>query len=254
MITLRKIHVWGIISIISMLLITSCSQDDELPTVNPENSNTILTEQEEAIKLATTVNELRILKPEVKAQRKAAILLSEYVSLNGDEYSLDISLEEAKSLGISADMYNKIVSDLEVSNTAIKNAIKNGNQVELIDIKKAAKAYKNKNYVEVTTTRSSSQSGRISTDGNEFGTQSFYPDYSKAKVRFRCRTGAALAPVYTCKTFVFQAWNAKVATGSLFTTTQVDVPLAASGSSLCADLYFQTTDSNGGSADWEALP
>lgn len=74
MITLRKIHVWGIISIISMLLITSCSQDDELPTVNPENSNTILTEQEEAIKLATTVNELRILKPEVKAQRKAAIL------------------------------------------------------------------------------------------------------------------------------------------------------------------------------------
>ncbi len=37
MITLRKSHVWNIVGIMSILLMTSCEQDDELSTVNIQN-------------------------------------------------------------------------------------------------------------------------------------------------------------------------------------------------------------------------
>lgn len=61
-----------------------------------------------------------------------------------------------------------------------------------------------------------------------------------------------MVATYTCKTLVMETWNAKIGTGSLFNNTNIIVPLAASGSSLCASLYFSTTDSNGGSCVWIA--
>lgn len=95
--------------------------------------------------------------------------------------------------------------------------------------------------------------GTISTNGTEFGSDSFMPEITKTHVLFRCRTAAVLTPVYTCKTYVFGQWNSQVSTGSLFTTTEVKVLLAASGSGLTAVLNLVTTDSNGGSCNWTAI-
>lgn len=90
--------------------------------------------------------------------------------------------------------------------------------------------------------------------GNEEGMDTFLPTINKIAVTFTCRTNAAIAPVYTCKTYIFGGCNVKYKAGTLFTKTNIIVPLAASGSSYSANLYFKTSDSNGGSCHWVAIP
>lgn len=57
----------------------------------------------------------------------------------------------------------------------------------------------------------------------------------------------------TCKTEVSKEWYVKSGLASVVSRVTLDVTLAYSGSGVCANLYFGTMESNGGTTDWEAL-
>lgn len=238
----------------------SCSNsldEEDFSTSNNLNTKVYSSKIEEAKALAVPIEDLDNIPQNIKGKRAAAVILSKYISLNDSIYSLDISVEEAKKLGVTENFYYEIVNDLEKSNEAIKEATKNGEKLILPDVKKEAEDYSNgKLSINSTVTRSGNngknQYGSIVTNGNEEGTDAFIPTIDKTYVLFTCRTNAAPIPVYTCKTYIFGGWNSKIKAGTLFTNTEIQVPLAASGSSLAASLYFQTTDSNGGSCNWVA--
>lgn len=100
-----------------------------------------------------------------------------------------------------------------------------------------------------TKLRSYATSGKIVTLDNMMdGITVFAPTGSLA-VRFTCRANAAITPVFTCKTRSFGDIQVKVEAGTLFTNSVIEVPLSASNCDV--DIYFQTSDSNGGFANWE---
>ena len=47
------------------------------------------------------------------------------------------------------------------------------------------------------------------------------PTIDKTAVKFTCRTNAAIAPVYTCKTFVFNNWNSEIKAGEFKQQVQI---------------------------------
>lgn len=100
--------------------------------------------EEEAAALGVPVSELKNIPQDVKVLRAAAIILAEYVVLKDSAYSLNISKEDAGKLGIDADIYDHILSDLDVSNKIIQEANKNGTEIDLRDIQKDALEYKRK--------------------------------------------------------------------------------------------------------------
>lgn len=92
----------------------------------------------------------------------------------------------------------------------------------------------------------------MTSDGS-FGTDCFYPKRDKKYVQFDCRTNVALCPVYTCKVYNFGCWDIENFPGLLGTITTLYLKLYAVGSYVAADLYFSTTDSYGGIANWSAI-
>lgn len=236
----------------------SCSNDDpnNQEGDNSVNMKSYSSQIEEAKALALPVDEINSIPNNIKDKRAAAVILSNYVSIKDSLYSLDISKEEAKKIGIDADLYISILEDLNNSNRAIKEARLQGQKISLPNVKEEYKEYRQSLQVQQAHTRSGNngrnQYGAISTNGTEEGMDAFMPTIDKTAVKFTCRTNAAIAPVYTCKTFVFNNWNSEIKAGTLFKNTDITVKLAASGSGLTANLYFATTDSNGGSCSWVA--
>jgi hypothetical protein len=244
--------------IIAFCLI-SCSNDDSSLQKNSKSVKTRVysSQFEEAKALALPIDEVNSTPKNIKDKRAAAVILSNYVSIKDSLYSLDISKEDAQKIGVDADLYTSILEDLKNSNKTIKDARQQGEHISLPNIKEEYKKYKQSNKVQQTTTRSGNkgrnQYGSISTNGTEEGTDAFIPTIDKSAVKFTCRTGAAITPIYTCKTHIFGGWNSKTRAGTLFTNTIIIVKLAASGSKLTAKLYFSTTDSNGGYCNWVAI-
>lgn len=192
-------------------------------------------------------SDLRHLTPKQLEQRRVNLALLNYVYLEDNQYVIRIKPEVLKELNISEQSYLKAVTEINETNELISNAITKGESIYLTDTQ-------TENVISLKSSpRSDSQSGNISTTGNEFGQDAFYPAYGMNIVRFFCRTNVAMLPIYTCKTEVWNTWQVRTAVGALGRNTEIDVPLNVSGSSVCATLYFQTSDSNGGSAYWRAI-
>lgn len=251
--TILCLGLCGILSIFS-----SCTQDE-----NPKDSTIFAktdvfspSEIQQAKELAIPVSELSNLSEEVKQKRTAAIILSDYVMLEGTQYKLDISEQDAQELGVTPYLYEIIKNEILSTNAAIQEILENGDSIELCDIQAISKAYKNGelNLSDNPDKYSSVAypSGNITTSGQEDGTASFKTEYEHTQVLFRCRTNAALSPIYVC---TVTSWGEKKVgskIGTLFTTTEITVPLVASGSGIYAGLTFATSDSNGGSCFWQA--
>lgn len=254
----KSLLLFGLLLFIALGL-TSCSDNDYRTQENSKSvkSRIYSSQVEEAKALALPVDEVNRMPKKIKDKRAAAVILSNYVSIKDSLYSLDISKDDAKKIGIDEDLYMAILQDLISSNKAIINARKNGEKIILPDIKKEFEKYKKSNKTSqlenFPTTRATKQSGSISTTGTEEGKASFQPTYDKTAVTFTCRTNAAITPVYTCKTYAFGVWKVRTKVGTLFTNSVVNVELAASGSSIWASVCFATTDSNGGSCNWKAV-
>ena len=255
-ISMKKIFLMMLAVSSAVFAFTSCSKsfDDEVNL----KTRVYASEVEEARALAVPVESLKDIPQHVRVQRAAAVILSSYVTLHGDRYTLDISAEEAEKLGVTEDLYNAVKKDLDKSNESIQKAIDNGEKPNLPDVKKQAEEYKKTgkllivNSDKLCLTRSV-QNGMIKTIGQEQGEAGFYPDMNITCVLFTCHSSAAIVPFYTCKTYIFSTWRQVTDYGSIFTYTKIVVPLAATGSGLFAWLYFSTTDSNGGVCNWVGL-
>ena len=243
----------GILSVFS-----ACTQDadfmDSTQYVKSDTHSPL--EIQQAKDLAIPVSELNSLPEDVKQKRVAAIILSDYIVLEKNQYKLDVSEQEAQKLGVTSYLYGIIRNDILSTNAAIRETLEKGDSVELCDVQAISKAYKNG---ELNLSDNSNKysnvvypSGNITTLGQEDGTASFKTEYEHTKVLFRCRTNAAPVPFYRC---TVTAWGEKKVgskIGNLITTTEITVPLAASGSGIYAGLTFATSDSNGGYCFWQA--
>ena len=89
--------------------------------------------------LGMTPEEAKHFTTEMKEHREASIILSEFVTLKGNQYILNISKEEAKKKGITEELYEKVVKDLENSNQAITKALQGGEKFEFPDPKEMLK-------------------------------------------------------------------------------------------------------------------
>lgn len=103
---------------LGLILISSGCMDSK--------TNSQVTEQ-----LGMTPEEAKLLTAEMLEHRKASIILSEFVTLKGNQYVLNISMEDAKKKGITEVQYKKVVKDLEDSNQAITKALQEGEKLEL---------------------------------------------------------------------------------------------------------------------------
>lgn len=99
-------------------------------------TDTAYTQQEiaEAKELILTVPDLRQMPPEVRAKRRASIILAEYTELADNQYKIAISEEEAGKLGVTPDLYKATVAELEASNKMIAQMMKEGQKIDLPDI------------------------------------------------------------------------------------------------------------------------
>lgn len=243
----------------------ACSDQPEQSPIDGNLKEKVYSSMEEEAKaLALPVSELNSLSKSEKRQRAAAVILADYVVLKDSSYHLNISKEYAKSIGVDGESYERVKKDLELSNKAIKDALKVGEKLDLPDIKKEAKEYKEKKDTSLLSesTRGASslyfqlnkgrQEGRIYTYNSNIGRDYFRPELMKKVVRFTCITNTALVPVYLCGTYTFGVTYTKSKTGSLFHNTEMWVRLAASGSGIRGGVFFATSDSKGGKCYWKA--
>ena len=202
-----QLYLIGLLSILS-----SCSQDDDV-MVSAEITETQTYSNSEILQakeLAVPVSELNVLSEDIKQKRAASILLSDYIKLEGNQYKLMISEQEAQKLGVTPHLYETIRDEIVYTNGAIQKSLGNGDSIELCDIQAISKAYKNGtlNLSEDTGaySRVTYPSGNIATVGQEDGTDGFRTEREHTKVLFRCRTAAAPAPMYRC---TVTAWGEK---------------------------------------------
>lgn len=240
------------------IIFSSCSQDEDILNSNPLSKTDLPSRSEiqESKDLAMPSYELSLLSEEVKQKRAASIILSDYIVLENNQYKLEISEKDAQKLGIKPYLYESIKNDILSTNEAIQEIMDNGDPIELCDVQAISKAYKkgelNQSDSADKYSRVAYPSGNITTSGQEDGTASFKTEYEHTKVLFRCRTNAAPTPIYRC---TVKAWGeTKVGSkiGNVITTTEITVPIAASGSGIVAGLTFATSDSNGGYCFWQA--
>lgn len=220
-------------------IVTSCAKDElfnESPTSIPESRA-----------LESVMPNSDHLTSELQEQRRVNLAILNFIHLENNQYVLKIKPETIKELNISEYFYQKVLTEIKETNKYIENIIAKGESIYLTDIQSE------KQIVIQPSSQRNSQDGSISTNGNEFGQDAFYPAYAKNAVRFFCRTNVAMLPIYTCKTESWNTWQARTAVGALGRTTEIDVPLTVSGSNVCATLYFQTSDSYGGTAQWRAI-
>jgi len=189
----------------SMLFVSSCSQDDDYSLNEKDKTGNFMNQEKEAEELGVTVEELKNMSVQETLKRKAGLILSNYVSLDDFKYSLDISKQDAETLGVSSELYDEILKDLNTANAAIAEARSHGVEIQMTDIKAEAQKFANgKNRIKMRSgNKGKDQYGSISTNGTEFGIDYFLPEISKTHVLFRCRTAAAITPVYTCKTYIY---------------------------------------------------
>ena len=106
---------------IVLLAVTSCKQSVD--------------SQSESASEAVDSLELRIESDaDLAAKREAALLLVYYVKLDGDEYVLDISEDEASELGVSPENYRYQSDEIKKANEVIARMRADGDSIELLDI------------------------------------------------------------------------------------------------------------------------
>jgi len=101
-------------------------------------------EIDEANSLYLPVEELGSFTEEMKARRRANIILMEYLVPRDSFYAIDISEDEADKLGVAPEYYRAALKDIEMADSARKESIKQGIPVEktLPDLREEFRAMK----------------------------------------------------------------------------------------------------------------
>lgn len=181
----------------------------------------------------------------VQNERDANRILIKYVKVDENKLVyLDISLEDARKLGIPDEFYERAIDDIRRTNEEIRKLNDEGVpvQIDLPTFQSPA--------VSVAAGKVQYPGGSFSVNGNgpddEAEAFLWLPD-GMLGFEFRCRCNAALV-CYKCKTNSFGVTNMNSAVGSPWSNTSVSVALAASNTygSVC----FSCSDPNGASASY----
>ena len=232
-------------------LFVSCSHVELEPILSDEyqcNSK---------ISLVQTGDSLESKESHAKVQQHQAVMaLFKYLRLDGTRYVLDITQDEAEDLGIAPEIYKVIVEQLEVENKNIAEYIEQGIQFNLPDPQRQLKNYNNEQLRRSSRAfmKASSQykfSGRITTTGQEQGSDSFTTTTATNSVVFRCSvTGGALVASHVCTVTAFGVKNQGTGLSTPMCSAVIEVPLAGSGSGIIAKLTYQTSCPGGGYCVW----
>lgn len=167
----------------------------------------------------------------IKTQEHLNEELFKYVELKNNRYVLNLSKEKCQQMGISPLEYQRVVVDLEKTNRFIAEVEKgSGLILQKIDYNKKL-------------------SGTLRANGQETVVAKFSVPNGVKFISFECYSFVAKLPVFTCRTVSQGEPRMKIVNGNPLKPTKIDVPIVASNTAV--QIYFQTSDSNGGYANWE---
>ena len=180
-------------------------------------------------------------KNEIKTEDVNAAVFH-LVRLKNDEYSIDLTADQAEEMGISNIDYDDFISEIKKTNEIIKTAKSEpDHEVILQDPQK----------INIEVLQQTMPSGSLSSNGQEQVGAGFFAPFGTKKVRFSCQGGGAPFPTFICRTHSFGITKSKTAVGTFITWLDIDVDIAASNVSVGID--FRTSDSNGGKSNWKAM-
>lgn len=196
-------------------------------------------------------------------QREAVSVLIKYLRLDSIRYVLDITEKEAIELGVSPFIFKRLISQLEVENKLISEAIASGKNVKIPDPQAQLKKYNNeqlrrtsKSYSRIEKLRKANAqnpSGRITTSGQEEGIAAFVVPDRTSSVTFVCASnGGALVYSFTCTVSAFGVTNSDTAWSAGICNAVINLPIVVSGAGIVAGLAFRTSCPGGGYAIWTA--
>ena len=242
---MQLIHQVGI-SILSTILIASCAVHGDVESLLTDKANT-----ENSIENEIQNNEATLLQDEsLLEKRRAAVLLSDYITLEDNRYSLKLSPLEPAKIDIREELYQHMAEQIEFTYSTMAEAIERGADVDLMDIQSRAKSYKTPQ----TTVRNRSMSnasrsmtgGILYSSGNS--STSFTPTRGTTKINLKCGTNWAPVVTYTCNVTCAGSTKSYIKTGSVFCTRSFEAPISSSSSVIY--LSFLSTDPNGSYCIW----
>lgn len=246
------------LAVFSLQAITCCSIDDDegMPPKKTDNTDyleQLIPDYSDYICIADA-ERLKFLQASELIKTVMVYKLAEHISLNDSVYTLDLSQKQAEELGISNDVYSEFHNSIINNNKIIKEINQTPNHsIELIDYKKFVLTRKGNSLIHNLKGINDPQSGIIVATGNDWAYGYCYPHIDKKRVDFLCSSKAAISPVMTCSLEEWNQTTTKSKLGIFNASVSISLKLFVSGSNVCAKLGFKTTDSNGGSALWNAV-
>lgn len=159
-------------------------------------------------------------------------------------YKLQISMEDAIKAGVSEERYTLFISELNKANKEIiriNSTEPSQNSIPTLSLSSVSRASE-KDLIRT--------SGRIETFSTEDGYDFCYTPNKISHIRFYCISNQAYLPVFKCQINALGVITYKTVLGCIGSPTCIDVEPANTQIEL--DLYFQTSDSNGGICSWTA--
>lgn len=110
----------------------ACTLDNKAVDIDSaDDLNKLETVAEKAAKLGLSSEVYSRMPEKVRRQREASIKLANYVELKGRTFYLTISKQNAEALGVTGEQYDVVVKDLNATNIAIREAMENGDTLDL---------------------------------------------------------------------------------------------------------------------------
>lgn len=110
----------------------ACTLDNKAVDIDSaDDLNKLETVAEKAAKLGLSSEVYSRMPEKVRRQREASIKLANYVELKGRTIYLTISKQKAEALGVTGEQYDVVVKDLNATNIAIREAMENGDTLDL---------------------------------------------------------------------------------------------------------------------------
>ena len=110
----------------------ACTHDNKAVDIDSaDDLNKLETVAEEAAKLGLSSEVYSRMPEKVRRQREASTKLANYVELKGRTFYLTISKQKAEALGVTGEQYDVVVKDLNATNIAIREAMENGDTLDL---------------------------------------------------------------------------------------------------------------------------
>ena len=187
---------------------------------------------------------------EYQDPKSASLLAVEYLSLDDNQYTLNLSEEAALDIGISKQNYDRMLNEINLANIQIQEWLKDPDANFVLTNPHDLSVQIDDPINLKTRSESFNPSGNIVTSGQEMGYDTFFAYSGTKSVVFLCRSNAALTPIYNVTTETGGVVKTGGGIGAIGVNSSYTVGLAMSN--VNANLSFKTSDSNGGNAAWKA--